>query len=409
MKGKTGEETETEMETDMEGFATDLSPDPFMAISEGDYEEVQPRRSGRIAAQPQPESYTIPEGADGDAVWGVLMDQYREKIGQFVPAKNRKFIMMEYLDYLSRQDYYVGDMFNTQAIATINTGKIFFPAELFKLDAEDRNFFNAKLNWVLKSKHADAETYCKAIACALMVKDMMRVICTLVYQLPPSLWQTGKIPAGKTRADTAILNNQREANLKIFNDMLMTGRAWWPRDFVSIPTGIPYKIKDNLWTMAATKFERFTDGYSIVMGTLNDLKNQFSQTKKIIVQLIDPEGKQQDDEKAEQDSDEMAQDEIDLRAADDIVNAATDVESFDNFKQQLIGALQQAVQEGKSAEDDMLRANIEFLQSKTTPGGQPIVVNVGSSSSDGIGGGGGGGFGIIGGLLFTLWLLSNMD
>ena len=59
----------------------------------------------------------------------------------------------------------------------------------------------------------------------------------------------------------------------------------------------------------------------------------------------------------------------------------------------------------------MMRANIEFLQSNTTPGG-PIVVNVGSSSSGGLGlggGGGGGGFGIVGGLLFTLWLISNMD
>ena len=59
----------------------------------------------------------------------------------------------------------------------------------------------------------------------------------------------------------------------------------------------------------------------------------------------------------------------------------------------------------------MMRANIEFLQSKTTPGG-PIVVNVDSSSSGGLGlggGGGGGGFGIVGGLLFTLWLISNMD
>ena len=72
---------------------------------------------------------------------------------------------------------------HARVLAAANTGKIFFPAELFKLDAENRDFFSQKLNWVLKSKHPDAETYCKAIACALMVKDMMRVICTLVYQL----------------------------------------------------------------------------------------------------------------------------------------------------------------------------------------------------------------------------------
>ena len=339
------------------------------------------------------------------------MDDYRNKIGGFVPAKSRKFIMVEYLDYLSSQDYYVGDMFNTPAIAAANTGKMFFPAELFKLDSENRNFFNQKLTWVLKSKHPDAETYCKAVACALMVKDMMRVICTLVYQLPPILWQTGKIPAGPTRADTAMLNTQREANLKIFNDMLMTGRAWWPRDFVKPPAAIPYKIKDNLWTMAATKFERFKEGYTVVMSRLTDLRNQFSQTKKIIVQLIDPEGKQVDDEKAEPGASERAQDAIDLEAANDIVKNATDEKSFKNFKLELMGMLQKAVKEGKSAEDDMMRANIEFLQSKTTPGG-PIVVNVDSSSSGGLGlggGGGGGGFGIVGGLLFTLWLLSNMD
>ena len=180
-------------------------------------------------------------------------------------------------------------------------------------------------------------------------------------------------------------------------------------DFVKPPAAIPYKIKDNLWTMAATKFERFKEGYTVVMSRLTDLRNQFSQTKKIIVQLIDPEGKQVDDEKAEPGASERAQDAIDLEAANDIVKNATDEKSWDNFKQDLKGMLQKMVKEGKSAEDDMMRANIEFLQSKTTPGGQPIVVNVGSSSSDGIGGGGGGGFGIIGGLLFTLWLLSNMD
>ena len=185
----------------------DLPENPYEATTESE-EVEQPRRSSRIAAQPQPSVYTIPEGEEGDAVWGLLMDDYRNKIGGFVPAKSRKFIMVEYLDYLSSQDYYVGDMFNTPAIAAANIGKIFFPAELFKLDAEDRNFFNAKLNWV--SKHPDA-----------------------------------KIPAGPTRAETAILNNQREANLKIFNDMLMTGRAWWPRDFVKPPTAIPYKIKDT--------------------------------------------------------------------------------------------------------------------------------------------------------------------
>jgi len=238
---------------------------------------------------------------------------------------------------------------------------------------------------------------------------MMRVICTLVWQLPPMLWQTGKIPAGATGVDTKMLNNQRESNLKIFNDMLMTGRAWWPRDFVKPPTAIPYKI-NNLWTMAATKFERFVDGYTIVMSRLLDLRNEFSQTKKIIVTLIDPEGKQVDDEKAEEGESERAQDLIDLEATDKLANKATNAQSFDNFKLELMGMLQQAVQEGKSAEDDMMRANIEFLQSKTTPGG-PIVVNVGSSSSDGLGlgGGGGGGFGIVGGLLFTLWLISNMD
>ena len=239
-----------------------------------------------------------------------------------------------------------------------------------------------------------------------MVKDMVRVICTLVYQLPPSLWQTGKIPSGPTRADTATLDAQREANLNMFQKMLLTGRAWWPRDFVKPPTAIPFKLKNNV---PGVNFEGFVESYSIVMGTLNELKNQFDQTKKIIVQLIDPEGRKVDDEKAEPEGSERAQDAIDLRAANDIIREVNDPESFDNFKQQLIGALQEAVQQGKSAEDDMLRANIEFLQSKTTPGGPPIVVNVGSSS-DGSGlGGGGGGFGVIGGLLFTLWLISNMD
>ena len=62
------------------------------------------------------------------------------------------------------------------------------------------------------------------------------------------------------------------------------------------PTAIPFKLKNNV---PGANFEGFVESYSIVMGTLNELKNQYDQTKRIIVQLIDPEGRKVDDEKAE--------------------------------------------------------------------------------------------------------------
>ena len=52
-------------------------------------------------------TYEFPEGPDGDVMWGLLMDQYREKIGSFIPARRRKYIIREYLDFLGSNDYYI--------------------------------------------------------------------------------------------------------------------------------------------------------------------------------------------------------------------------------------------------------------------------------------------------------------
>ena len=379
---------------------------PYVATVDEDEQDegTQPRRSARIAAQPA-QGYVdaFPRGHAGDVLWGQWIDQYREKIGGFIPAPFRKGFMTNYLDYLSPQDHYIGRMFNLPSVG--HAPLLFFPNELFKLDEDNRQFFARKLQFVI-SGEPDAETYCKAIVCALMVKDMMRVVCTLVYNLDEGLWQTGKVSVreGDTKAELAAETNRRRRTIEVFNNLLMA-RDWWPKDFVNPPTAIPYRITTNLWTMAATKFERFTDSFGLVMGKLVDLRNQLGQTKSIIVELMDPHGEKVDDEKAGGEERE----EIDNEAGDEIAKHANSATDYDNFKNRLVEDLKDLMVDRGDVEDDRLRASIEFLQAKSTPGG-PVVVNLtGGSKESGFGGGGSGGFGVVGGLLFTLWLISNMS
>ena len=192
------------------------------------------------------------------------------------------------------------------------------------------------------------------------------MICNMGVHLDDSLWRTGNDPEG---VDPAVLQKQKDRAIELFEEWV---GVWPTKTFTNKPSAIPFNVRVNFEQIATLRFEPFRDSYLRIVGRLEDMRNEFGQ----LVDLVNME------------------DFIDLEEGEEF-EAMKSPEKYSAFKARVYKAIEE--RQGVIDVDQLA-----FFKNAAPLPLQPIVVQVQTE-------GGLGGFGAIGGIMFTLWLLSNMS
>ena len=318
------------------------------------------------------------------------MNQYSELIQEYLPTARAKTIMM-YLPYLDRSDGYftdfARDVYPKKPSAWNRPGvklEYFSPGEVFSVEVEHRLFYGYAMQWLCESSDQLAEVYFRSVAAVLMFKDIMRVICNMGVSLPQSLWLQGDYPADMPEDKRPFYERQAANAMVIFDNWI----GEWPSGFFKKPDKIPYKVATSFVDIATLEFEPYVQSYLRVVGRLEDFQREFGELKQV-VNL--EEYVEMDDQKSGDENEAL------------FMAVHEGPESYMALKEKILDDLTRDTEPDEKVDHTEL---LRFLKNTPPAPLPPIIVNVptpiGPKEE-------GSSYGMIGGALFTMWLLANMS
>ena len=337
------------------------------------YDATRPRRSTRIASQP------VAFMSDD-----VTHDQY-ESVYRAYMEKLNKFLPEQYIGELQpavmgfgEHDRYIGKN-QVQPTTVLIQGQSFgwpFPREVRDALTGDQDVdMRTQLLMMIQHalKHAESDVFFKALAIAIVFKDLVRRAVTLIYDMPPELWGSGGYDASPEQA------KRIKQTLAYLDSITDNGKSWPQKNFMPYPTAFPSKIRTNC--VALTSQFKWVSGHYLVMRTLLTNHNkEFEQYKDLV---------------PEDDNKEIIF--AGIKTRQDLEREKQDM------LEELGGPPDEDPDHDEKAPPGIAPALAAYLQAPVPEGLPPIIIQMKPSGDSSFGMGGG-----VAGLVFTLWLVYNM-
>jgi hypothetical protein len=347
--------------------------DPMSRLAENPY-DTRPRKSARLAAKPRVSQNTFEEDSiENDRKWSEYVQIYADSIQEHLPSARAKTLMM-YVAYFDDRDAYVNIELE---VLPLLTRQLTAPANIYHATVQTRQFFGTGLQWLCESKDKKADLYFKAVAAVLMFKDVMRVICNMGVHLPDSLWMSGRYLPSVDKSEYPYWEKQKAKAMSVFENWV---GDWPEKSFTRKPTSIPFKVETNFVDIAAFGFDDYVQSYLRVVGRLEDFQREFGELGKVV------------------DLSKYVAEETESKEAALFEAVVRGPEDYRAFKDNIYDRIT------KDPDVDVPPATLDFLKNTAPAPLQPIHIHMPPAPSSE-----GGSFGTIGGVMFTLWLLSNMS
>ena len=348
--------------------AQEVDQDGFQAV----------RRSDRLRDQPRVGLNLFEEHTEeNNRQWGELVRKYMAEIERYLPVSRLKFL--EPIVSRVREDEYIGDFEAT--VYPPHLHMLGPPQRYLEIGYDERVTVALGLQWLCEKVNDPYQVqYFKAIACVVMFKDIMRIVCHMGVALPDWLWQYGVVEEQEEEHIT-----EGRAKAMVLFDNWVTD---WPTGFTNRPTNLPFRVTTNFNEVATFRFDAYVDAYTTLAAHLEEFQREFETMGKIVhIGIFDDEDFKENDPQFEA--------------------FAQGPDHYLGYKREIKERVNDLAR--KQAVDPQY---IEFLNSAPPSFVPPIVINVPAppappapvqvQES-------GGNWGLIGGGLFTLWLLANMN